>query len=245
MERQSRENASSLFLPVPFHRQPSPSPSSSYVAESSSPINDPLRSPSRQSSSSGLKLEHYPVSPSPVSPSRPPSSPSPLLFPSSLPLASPVKLDLLFPNIASSPGAALPQPGTSVPADPKLALEAFLDDETPAPRLSNIPQRHNSATTLLVKPQTPPPAQAKSPLSLLQRDDKGRLIYTITPSDTLEGLSLRFGVKVCTCLSFGSLDNSLQKEVLAKRNIALFSRAFLCPSYPYLHPPQAASSRCH
>lgn len=97
------------------------------------------------------------------------------------------------------------------PSSPKIAskqaardrsiLEAFLDDETPV-KLSNIPVRHSSSSLLSVGSiATPSPPPQASLSSLIKKDD-GTYVYTITSSDTLEGLALRFGVKVRTAYIF-------------------------------------------
>ena len=75
-------------------------------------------------------------------------------------------------------------------------LEAFLEDQTPV-KLSNIPMRHSSSSLLSVGPASPVSPPVTPSLSVLTRQTDGTFIYTISPSDTLEGLALKFGVKVC------------------------------------------------
>lgn len=102
---------------------------------------------------------------------------------------------LLMEHRASSSSSTAPNTPSKSGHKAVLDLERFLDDQTPV-SLTNIPLRHSSATLLSTKPKSAPPPPSRSPISTLVRQEDGKLIYTITPSDTLEGLSLRFGIKV-------------------------------------------------
>lgn len=138
-------------------------------------------------------------------------SPHPLRVPRSLP----VPVDMLASSSSPSSSsrgtlitefkavdisATSPKTPSKQAAMAHALLEAFLEDETPI-KLSNIPMRHSSSSLLSVGPKviTTPPPQAH--LSTLIKREDGTYLYTITSSDTLEGLALRFGVKVCSHIS--------------------------------------------
>lgn len=76
-------------------------------------------------------------------------------------------------------------------------LESFFADQTPVV-LTNIPLRHSSTSLLTKKPKSAPPTPTRSPISTLSKREDGNLIYSITSSDTLEGVALKFGIKVST-----------------------------------------------
>jgi len=102
---------------------------------------------------------------------------------------------LITEHRQSTPVKAAPTTPSKAASNSLQVLEAFLEDDAPV-TITNIPVRHSPSSLLKTKPKTAssaPPSPASAQLSQLP---DGKFVYPLSPSDSVEGLSLRFGVKV-------------------------------------------------
>ena len=104
---------------------------------------------------------------------------------------------LLTEHKSTTTPSTTPQKASQSALKAAQDLESFFADQTPVV-LTNIPLRHSSTSLLTKKPKSAPPTPTRSPISTLSKGEDGNLIYSITSSDTLEGVALKFGIKVST-----------------------------------------------